>query len=99
MKARSEWVTPLKRPAGGVFDRSFTFHAASAAFVRMIRRDWPSMTVESVVPGASPTRGSGLGADVLMFAGDGLLPDDIDDEEQAASTDATASDAAARVAD
>src|SRR5215471_12270562 len=50
------------------------------------------MTTESVVPAASPTRGSGLGGSIddddWITEGDGLLVDD-DPDMHAAKTDAT----------
>src|SRR6185503_16881924 len=93
MNAMSECVTPLKRADGGVFDSSRMFHAASAAFTRMIRRGWLSIITESVLPGRSPTRGSGLGGVAeLLVMGVGALDDDI--EVQAAKTENAAREAA-----
>src|SRR5262245_28629043 len=94
MNARSEFVTPWKWPVDGLFESRRTFHAASAAGLLMTRRDWPSITTESVVPGMSPTRGSGLGGsredDDCMTDGDGFIDEDVDDELQAAKTNAAA---------
>ncbi len=53
LNARSELVTPANFPGGGVFDTTRRFQVASAAFISPARR---------------PTRGSGLGATVDMFA-------------------------------
>ena len=94
MKAMSECVTPLKRAEGGVFETRRMFHAASAAFTRMMRRAWLSIITESVTPARSPTRGSGLGGVAeLLVIGVGALEDDID--VQAAKTDIAAREAAA----
>src|SRR5687767_4378945 len=72
MNARSEFVAPTNFSAGGVFDTSRMFHDASAAGVRMTPR-----RVESITPGRSPTRGSGLGGDMDM-SGVGDPPDEGD---------------------
>jgi hypothetical protein len=51
----------------------------------MMRRGWLSIITESVMPGRSPTRGSGLGGpEELLIIGVGALDDDI--EVQAAKT-------------
>lgn len=93
MNARSEFVTPWKCPVDGLFDSRRTFQAASAAGFEMMRRDCPSITTESVVPGISPTRGSGLGGSIededCATEGDGLVDEDVDDRH-AANTEATA---------
>src|SRR5437667_11448463 len=53
MNARSELVMPANFSGGGVFETTRRFHVASPAFMTPARR---------------PTRGSGLGATVDMFA-------------------------------
>src|SRR5437667_6973145 len=53
MNARSELVMPANFSGGGVFETTRRFHVASPAFMSPARR---------------PTRGSGLGATVDMFA-------------------------------
>src|SRR5262245_16167430 len=51
----------MKSADGGVFDTTFRFHTASAAFIQPARR---------------PMRGSGVGGVRLMFTGDGVDGDD-----------------------
>src|SRR3954470_17332616 len=100
LKARSEFVTPLKRCDGGVFETRRMFHAASAALscTRRMTRLGFVCTTESVVPARRPTPGSGEGADGKFGAGALPLfaddePDDIIDEHAAIDTDAAMSDA------
>src|SRR5947209_3916825 len=82
MNARSEFVEPTNFSDGAVLEIKRRFHDASPARSRM------RAVAESRRPGLSPTRGSGLGADVDMFgAGDALgLEDIVDDDEAHAFT-------------
>ena len=78
MNARSEFVEPTNFSDGGEFEISRTFHAASPAFSRI------RAVAESLRPGFSPTRGSGLGGDAdMLSAGDAPVLPDIDDDAHA----------------
>src|SRR5260221_8544172 len=82
LKARSEWVTPMNGSAGGMFESSRMFQAVSAALVTMIFLV-VSFDHLAIVPAASPTRGSGLGAEGDMFCiGDGPAPADGEEDEE-----------------
>src|SRR5689334_23201103 len=99
LNARSELVTPLKRGVGGVLESRRRFQIASAAFCATTRRGWPSITTESVRPGASPTRGSGLGWAADMRPAEGALAAPPCVDAQAASAARPASEAAAATAE
>src|SRR5258708_694776 len=93
VKAMSECVTPMNGSAGGVFESSRIFHAASAAGSTMIFLV-VSLGHRAMVPGRRPTRGSGLGADADMLVVDGAEDAEDDDVAHAvACSRATASDA------
>src|ERR1700722_20214969 len=64
LNARSELVLSTKSLDGGVFDIRRMFHAA-----------WPA----SATPALSPTRGSGLGADIdMLLSGEAPLDPEAD---------------------